>query len=124
MSFRGNHRPGQGFKPFKILKRVGGVSKSHRPGTARLECQGEFYGMISQASPREVEQWKQSGHPISHTIVQYGSQNNAVETDIIELNEPGSNKAKTRKFLVQAVRDPGGLGHTVVYKVEERVDLG
>lgn len=122
--FRGNHRPGQGFKRFTVLKRVGGTSKTHRPVTGNLEPQCEFWGMISQASPKEVEQWKQSGHPISHTIVQYGAENNAVETDIIELDEPGSNKCPTRQFLVQAARDPGGLGHTVVYKVEERVDLG
>ena len=121
MSFRGLLRPGQGFKSFTVLKRVGGQTKTGRPTTCHLEEQGEFFGIISQASPTEKEQWKQSGHPITHTIVQRGSADNAVETDVLELNEPGC--CHPRRFLVQTVQDPGELGHFLVYKVEERVDL-
>lgn len=125
MSFRPMLRPGQGFKPFRVLKRVGGTTETGRPRTAKLEPQGEFLGIISQASPTEKEQFKQSGHPITHTIVQRGTQNNAVETDVLELDEPGSGTGSCcrRRFLVQSVQDPGELGHFLVYKVEERVDL-
>lgn len=123
MSFRGLLRPGQGFKPFTVLKRVGGTTKKGRPATAALEPQSRFYGIISQASPREVEQWKQNGHPITHTIVQRGATGNAVETDVLELNEPGSGCCQRRRFLVQSVQDPGELGHFLIYKVEERADL-
>ena len=123
MSFRGMFRPGQGFKPFLVLKRVSKRTNTGRPTTGHLEPVGEFFGIISQASPTEKNQSKQSGHPVTHTIVQRGTENNAVETDVLELNEPGSNGNKTRRFLVQTVRDPGGLGHFLVYKVEERTDL-
>lgn len=120
MSFRGLLRPGQGFKLFTILKRVGGTTKTGRPQTGSLEPMGEFFGIISQASQREVEQFKQSGHPITHTIIKRGAKNNAVETDILELCEEGCHP---RRFLVQSVQDPGELGHFLVYKVEERADL-
>lgn len=123
MSFRGLLRPGQGFKPFKVLKRVGRTTESGRPRTGKLEPMGEFYGIISQASPKEIEQAKQSGHPITHTVIQRGAKDNAVETDVLELNEPGSGNCCKRRFLVQSVQDPGELGHFLVYKVEERVDL-
>lgn len=121
MSFRGMLRPGQGFKSFTVLKRVGSVTKTGRPVTGHLEAQGSFFGIISQASPVEKEQWKQNGHPITHTIVQRGNTDNAVETDVLELCEPGC--CNSRRFLVQTVQDPGELGHFLIYKVEERVDL-
>ncbi len=124
MFFRGFHRPGQGFKLFKVLKRVSKRTDTGRPVTGHLEPQGSFFGIIAQASPTEREQARQSGHPITHTIVQRGTQNNAVETDVLELNEPGNNGNPTRRFLVQTVQDPGELGHFLVYKVEERMDLG
>lgn len=120
MSFRGLLRPGQGFKPFTVYKRVSHQSRTGRPATCHLEEQGEFFGIISQASPTEKEQWKQSGHPITHTIVQRGTQDHAVETDVLELNDASCCK---RRFLVQSVQDPGELGHFLIYKVEERVDL-
>ncbi len=121
--FRGLLRPGQGFKTFKVLKRVGGTTRTGRPYTGDLEPMGEFYGIISQASPKEIEQWKQSGHPITHTIVQHRAMTNAIETDVLELDEMVNGCCCSRRFLVQGVRDPGELGHFLVYQVEEREDL-
>ena len=123
MSFRPMLRPGQGFKPFTILKRVGTVTKTGRPTTGDLEPMGEFYGMITQATQREIEQHKQNGHPITHTIIKRGGKDNAVETDVLELCQKDGDKCVTRRFLVQSVQDPGELGHFLIYKVEEREDL-
>lgn len=118
MSFRPMLRPGQGFKPFRVHRRVSGTTPTGRPRTEKLEPQGEFFGIISQASPTEKEQWKQAGHPITHTIVQRGTKNRAKATDVLELEAEG------RRFFVQGQpQDPGELGHFLVYKVEEREDL-
>lgn len=118
MSFRGMVRPGQGFKKFRVLQREGGVTATGRPYTGKLEPKGEFYGIISQASPREIEQHKQLGTPITHTIVQRGTKDRAKATDVLELENEG------RRFLVQGQpQDPGELGHFLVYRVEERADL-
>ena len=130
MSFRGLLRPGQGFKPFAVLRRVGGTTETGRPKTANLQKQGMFYGIISQATPQEKEQWKQDGHPITHTILQRGTENRAKATDVLELKvtDPHAScdceNETTRRFLVQGEpQDPGELGHFLIYKVEERADL-
>lgn len=117
MSFRPMLRPGQGFQLFTVKRRVGGVTQNGRPTTGDLEPVGTFYGIISQASPREQEQFKQLGNPITHTIVQRGTVNRAKATDVLTLDDG-------RKFLVKGhPHDPGELGHFLVYRVEERADL-
>lgn len=121
MSFRPVLRPGQGFKPFRVLRRESKTTATGRPHTGSLVLQGKFLGMITQASPKEIEQHKQLGSPITHTIVQRGTANRAKATDILELDD-GSEKR--RRFMVQGEpQDPGELGHFLVYKVEERADL-
>ena len=121
MSFRPMLRPGQGLKLFRVLNRESGITPGGRPHTKGEVVKGEFYGMITQASPTEIEQHKQLGHPITHTIVQRGTKNRAKATDILELVE---GKEKGRRFTVQGEpQDPGELGHFLVYKVEERADL-
>ena len=122
--FRGLLRPGQGFKPFKVYRRVGAVTKSGRAVSGELECQGELYGIISQADPKEIEQHKQLGHPITHTIVQRPAQGQEVAkaNDVLELETKF--EEKPRRFLVQGKpKDPGELGHFIIYRVEEREDL-
>ena len=78
---------------------------------------------MTQATPREVEQFKQLGTPITHKIVQRGTTPCAKATDVLELPSPNSD-IPPRRFLVQGEpRNPGGLGHFLVYTVEERSDL-
>lgn len=115
--FRGLLRPGQGFKTFAVLRRQGGKTETGRPYTGNLAPAGTIIGIISQASQTEKEQWKQSGHPITHTIVQRGAKCRAIPTDVLEL------PSTDRRFLVQGVQDPGELGHFTIYHVEERADL-
>ena len=117
MSFRPMLRPGQGHKSFRVLRRESGLTEKGRPYTNALKPQGEIFGIISQAKQSEKEQWKQSGHPITHTIIQRGAHVRAKATDVLELS------GTDRRFLVQGVRDPGELGHFTVYHVEERLDL-
>lgn len=120
MSFRPMHRPGQGFKLFRVLRRVGNITSTGRPTTSSKASQGEVYGILSQADPEVKEQYKQQGSPITHTIVQRGTTFRAKDTDVLELGR-GDNK---RKFLVQGdPKDPGELGHFLIYHVEERDDL-
>lgn len=126
MSFRPQIRPGQGFKRFNVYHRAGTTTATGRPYTGSLELQGSFTGMISQASPQEKEQWKQDGNPITHTIVQRGTKNRAKATDVLELvkTKPCTGEQTVRRFLVKGEpQDPGELGHFLVYRVEERMDL-
>ena len=127
MSFRGMLRPGQGFKQFTVLRRHGATTETGRPYTGSFTEVGQFYGIISQADPKEREQWKQLGTPITHTIVQRGTRGRAKATDVLELASfapCGCEQPKTRRFQVKGEpKDPGELGHFLVYYVEEREDL-
>ena len=124
MSFRPMLRPGQGFKLFRILSRVGGTTNTGRPHTGSLAHQGELTGMLTQASPKEIEEHKQLKSPITHTITvpQHGMKYRAKANDVLELVT--GNGDKGRRFMVKGdPQDPGELGFFLVYKVEERADL-
>ena len=122
MSFRPMLRPGQGFKLFRILKQVSGVTASGRPHTNSKAPQGEFYGILTQASPKEIEEHKQLKSPITHTILQRGTTPRAKANDILQLVTGCGDKG--REFMVKGEpQDPGELGHFLIYKVEERADL-
>lgn len=124
MSFRGLLRPGQGFKPFLVFRRDGGKTITGRPRTVDLQQVGEFFGIITQASPKEQEQWKQLGNPITHTIVQRGTTNRARANDILALKPTSEEEQPSRFFLVKGEpQNPGELGHFLIYRVEERADL-
>ena len=86
MSFRGLLRPGQGTQRFRILRRVGSTSNTGRARTGELEPQGELMGSITEASPKEIAQFKQNGTPITHTILQRGTTQRAKAQDILELH--------------------------------------
>ena len=120
MSFRPMLRPGQGFKLFRVIRKKGGLATSGRPKASGQKPAGEFYGMLTQASPKEIEQHKQLGTPITHTIVQRGTKNRAKATDTLVLGEGET----ARRFTVKGEpKDPGELGLFLVYTVEERADL-
>lgn len=122
MSFRPMLRPGQGWKKFRILRKVGVFTDSGRATTSSLASQGEFLAMITEASPEDIERYKKLDTPITHTIVQRGSGPRATATDILELVDGCGDKA--RRFIVKKKpKDPGELGHFLIYKVEERDDL-
>ena len=124
MSFRGHLRPGQGARPFYVLRRKAGVTSTGRPQTMALEEVGSIVGIISQASTTEVEQFKQKGSPITHTIVQRGTVDGAHADDVLELRLEEGDAVRSRYFFVQGEpRNPGMLGHFLVYHVEERADL-
>lgn len=117
MSFRPFLRPGQGFQPFTVLRREGGLTEKGRPTTSMLKPQGEIRGIITRSAPTETDQHKQLGSPISYTILQRGTENRARANDILESKDG-------RRFLVKGdPRNPGGLGHFLSYKCEERDDL-
>lgn len=115
--FTTNLLPGQGFKLFTVCRTTGEVSRAGRPKkTKPEESNNSFYGILVRASQKESEQWKQSGHPITHTIVEYSALLKAKATEYLT-TEDG------RQFYIQGVKNPGDLNVTMIYYVEERIDL-
>ncbi len=120
MSFRGLLRPGQGFKRFDIMRRVGTTTSTGRARTGELEPCNHILGILTEMSPTEVEQFKQRGTPVTHTILQRGTVPSAKANDILELKTGNT----ARNFIVKGdPKNPGELGHFLIYRVEERKDL-
>ena len=120
MSFRGHLRIGQGFVPFTVYRKTGGTTATGRPKTSSYDDVSSFFGILALASPKEKEQWAQLGTPITHTIVQRGTEGRAKENDRLSLERDG----ETRYFQVQGKPiNPGELDHFLIYHVLEREDL-
>lgn len=113
-------RPGQGFKKFMVKKKEKSLTSSGKPISGGYVDVGPIIGALTSASQKEIEHWKQEGHPISHKIVQQGVENAAIATNYIVLSENGK---KDRYFYVQGTGNPGELNHMMRYYVEERKDL-
>lgn len=115
--FQANLLPGQGFQPLTIHEKAGYVSETGRPATSGYKATKKtLYGMITNASQKVVDQWKQKGHPVTHKIVQYGAMVKAKPTDFLVSHDG-------RKFCVQGLKNHGDLNVSVSYYVEERADL-
>lgn len=113
-------RPGQGCKKFMVKKKTKTLTESGKPTYGGYTDAGSIIGILATASQKEIEQWKQNGHPITHKIVQQGVQNAGKATNYLVLSENGK---KDRYFYIQGVSNPGELNHMMRYFVEERKDL-
>ncbi len=110
-------RPGQGFQQFEVRKSYSGLSEGGRPIKKDIsKTVGYIYGILSLASPKEIEMWSTTEHPISHKIVQRFSGSVVNEGDTLVLGN--------RFFYVnQRPRNPADLNHFIVYFCEERSGL-
>lgn len=115
--FQANVLPGQGFQKLAVWEKQGGLSRAGRPaGGSWKETGRRLLGIVTEASPKEIDQWKQNGHPISHKVTSYGAMEKAKATDYLMMEDG-------RQFYVQGVKDPGNLSITMIYYVEERKDI-
>ena len=116
--FTANLLPGHGFKSFTVHVSKSEVSKTGRPmqGTELEETDIQFLGALVGASQKEKEEWKQNGHPISHKIIEYSSLVKAKAKDYL-VTDSG------RQFYIQGTKNPGELNVTMIYYVEERLDV-
>lgn len=115
--FVGNLLPGQGFQTFTVYKQGDSVTATGRAVAGNIEKTNIFFlGVLTNASQKEIDQWKQNGHPITHKITEFSAQKKAGATDYL-VKEDG------REFYVQGTKNPGDLNVTMIYYVEERFDL-
>ena len=114
--FRPVLRPGQGFKRFTRYKHKSTKTKSGRAGLLTLTECGYLFGILSQATPEEIEQWGATDSPVTHKIVQYGGDNIAEHKDVLRFDDK-------YYYIQRTPRNPGGLGHFTVYYCEERKGL-
>lgn len=118
--FRANILPGQEFKKFSIYEKKTGLTPTGRPVGAGSEWTDRaFYGVLTNASQKEIDQWKQNGHPITHKVTQVYAEEKAKATDYLMLETECGYKA----YYVQGTKNPSHLGVTMIYYVEERADI-
>ena len=110
--------PGQGFQEFKVYKQEAGMTESGRAtkNATIKPTDISFWGQLTKASQKEIEQWKQNGHPITHAIIEFSAEKKAQATNYLETDDG-------RQFYVQGSRNPGDLNVTIIYYVEERFDV-
>ena len=115
--FQANIVPGQGFQKLTVYETKGGVSETGRAMTGTPQPTDKtFYGIITSANQKEIDQWKQEGHPITHKITEYSAMKKAKAHDYVVADDG-------REFYVQGAKNPAGLGVTMIYYVEERLDI-
>ena len=114
----GHMTPEHLFQRFVVLARKS-VMVGRRATMTRDNAQAEtaFFGVLSQASEKEIELHSRSEHPVDHTIVHQGA----------PLCQPGDliRTEDGRLFRVsQKPHDPGELGLWTVIYCEGRDDDG
>ena len=115
--FTANLVPGQSFTNFIVYESRGSVTATGRPKQETIEeTYIEFLGALVGASQKEIEQWKQKGHPITHKINEFSAQAKAKQGDYV-ITEDG------RQFYIQGIKNPGNMNLTLIYYVEERFDV-
>ena len=115
--FPANILPGQGFLSFEIYEKDSNISPTGRPVSKGYAPNGAtFHGILVNASQKEIDQWKQNGHPITHKIIEYSAEQKAKPTDYLK-RETGE------EYYIQGTKNPGNLDVTMIYYVEERFDI-
>lgn len=108
-------RPRQVFEKFLVTTKITRINDIGRSVT-EFKPKGEIlFGVVSSAEPKEVERWKALSHTVTHVVIQHLGHIKAQVGDCLISGE--------KKFLVQAVDNPAGLGQFTIYYCEERFDL-
>lgn len=109
-------RPGNLFKEFAVERSDIRLAPNGRSvQTYSFDPPTSLKGCLAEARNSEVARFGQLGHPITHTVVQYGRRK-AKEDDRLHLSDG-------RTFLVQGVDEAGSLGVCTIYYVNERNDV-
>ena len=108
-------RPRQIFEKFLVTEKITRLNDIGRSVTEFKPTGEVLFGVVSSAEPHEVEKWRALKHEITHVVIQHLGHVKAKVGDCLIKGE--------KKFLVQAVDDPAGLGQFTIYYCEERFDL-
>lgn len=106
--------PQSQLRTFEILRKTAIKDAKGRITYNADNVVGEMRGSVSTAKQREIEQWKQNGHPITHTIVVRG-ETTADAEDVLRL--------ENRSFYVQGKYNPADLHIYAILYCEERAGV-
>lgn len=111
-------RPGNLYKDFVVERKMEKVSTDGRPMEVYEKVEGLVQGIIAEATQYQGDKykhlWNQEQHSLTHTIISRGCAF-AKKGDKLVHND--------RVFEVLTVDNPGELGITTIYYVQERNDI-
>lgn len=109
-------RPGNLFKDFAVEESVNKVDTKGRVVEQYDTSKGiVIHGCLASARTNEIARFDALGHPVTHSIVQYGYRR-AKENDRLHMSDG-------RTFLIKGIDEAGSLGVATIYYVEERKDV-
>ena len=108
-------RPRTLAEKFLVEEKITRLDDRGRPAVEFKPTGEIIFGVISMATPTEVEKYKAVHHEISHVIVQRGGRPKAKVGDLLVKVD--------KKYLVQSVEDIAGMGQWINYFVNMRADL-
>ena len=103
------------FEKFLIAEKITRLDEMGRSLVELKDTGKILLGVVSTSTPYEREKFKGLKHEVTHTIVQKLGDVRAMVGDLLIKGE--------KKFLVQAIENPAGLGQYFIYYVNERFDL-
>lgn len=108
-------RTGNMIKDFVIEPVIQAKTSTGRAATSYdTESRAILRGVIASADANAIQRYDQTGHPITHQIVQYGG---------IKA-KPGDRLAREHShYYIQGVDDIAAMGIATIYYVDERMDL-
>ena len=108
-------RPRQIFEKFLVEEKINRLDARGRQAVEFKATGEEIFCVVTKAEAKEIEKLKSLKHEISHVLVQrYGR----FKAKVGDLLIGGS-----RRFLVEALDNPAGVGFWQVYFCKERCDL-
>lgn len=108
-------RPGNLFKDFFVEPRTTAIGGRGRQAiTYDTAGTTHLLAVLAEAKPDEIERFKQTEHPITHTITQRGRPKAKAGDRLVHGG---------RLFYVQGIDEPGELGIWTIYYAEERSDV-
>lgn len=109
-------RPGNQLKAFEAFRDTAHVSPTGRPSnTGPPESIGAFNATLADATPAEIDRWKQVDHTITHQIVQRGTSKARSGDYLVYAG---------RKFYIEGIDNPGEIGFFTIYFVNEKEGKG
>lgn len=103
------------FEKFLIAEKITRLDEMGRSVVEFKDTGKILFGVISTTTPYEREKFLGLKHEVSHFVVQKLGDVRAMVGDLLIKGD--------KKYLVQAVENPAGLGQYFVYHVNERADL-
>lgn len=107
-------RPRQDKKDFLVVQVIASPTARGRPMSGEEKILATIRGVLAPVDQEQVQQWKQNGHPISHSVIQENPNYLAPVGCIL--------RYQNRRFEVKGAINPGEISHFCIYYCLERLD--